>query len=325
MEKIDILLATYNGKKYIGELINSIINQTYINFRLLVCDDCSTDNTVSIIEDYIKKDNRIELYKNSKNIGSNKTFEFLLSKVENKYFMFADQDDIWNKDKIELTYNKLIEEKADLVFTDLEVVDEKLITINKSFNRLKNYNRKIKKCINNGYDLEVLYNTITGCTILSKKSWIINFLPFPNNKNILYDYWIGLIVALKGKVVYLDIPTIKYRQHSNNQVGSSRYVDKLSDFDSVREHLINLRINNFSTFIENSNLFTNYQNELNKKYLQYYLNIKDKKYMNFKGLITFNKIYKNERILLYLALFFIFNFPILVKPLYKIRSLIKRV
>lgn len=324
MEKIDVLLATYNGEEYLIELLESILNQTYKNIRLVICDDSSTDETTTILEKYQKKDNRIVLYKNKKNVGSDKTFEYLLTKVESDYFMFADQDDVWNEDKIELTYTKLMEEKADLVFTDLEVVDEKLNTISNSFNKLKKYERKIKKCIENGYDLEILYNTITGCTILSKKNWIKEVIPMPENSNILHDYWVGLVISLKGKIAYLNKTTIKYRQHINNQVGTSRYIDKLNNFDTIRKHLISLKIENFTTFIKNDKLFSEGQNKLNRKALKYYLMIKDKRYINFRGLTIFNKLYKNESVFFYIAFLLIMNFPILVRPLYNLKFIFKK-
>jgi len=198
-EKIDILLATYNGEKYVEELLDSIRNQTYKNIRIMICDDCSKDTTYQILQEYEKKDSRIILFKNENNMGSDKTFEYLLSKVESKFFMLADQDDVWYLDKVEKSLNKLYQANADLVFTDLEVVDKDLKTICSSFNKLKGYDYKIKKYIDDGYKLEILSNVVTGCTILSKKEWIDKFLPIPENKNILYDYWIRTCCIIKWK------------------------------------------------------------------------------------------------------------------------------
>ena len=126
MEKIDILLATYNGEEYLEEQLNSILNQTYKNFNLIISDDNSTDSTVKILDKYSKKDSRIIVYKQNRNLGVVSNFEFLLSKVESKYFMFSDQDDIWIETKIEKSINKLEETNSDIVFTDLMVVDDKL-------------------------------------------------------------------------------------------------------------------------------------------------------------------------------------------------------
>lgn len=321
MERIDILIATYNGEKYLKEQLESILNQTYKNIRIVIVDDKSTDSTTSIIHEYMKKDNRIVFFENEINIGSNKTFEYLLTKVESDYFMFSDQDDYWKKDKVELSYNKLINDNADLVFTDLEVVDENLNLINKSFNRLKKYDYKIKRC--SGYDMLNIYNVITGCTILSKSCYIKDILPFPDSKNILHDYWVGLVVSLKGKATYLDVPTIKYRQHLNNQVGTSRYTDRLKSFNEVREHLINLRIENFNVFLDNKKIFNKAQDEFNRQALEYYNMVKLKRNINFKNLSVFHKLYKHDRVTFYISLFMIMNLPFVVRWLYNVKKTLK--
>ena len=94
-ETVDILLATYNGEKYVIEQIESILHQTYKNIRLLISDDCSTDDTRQILEQYQKKDNRIEIFFQEKNLGYIRNFAFLLNQVKNKYYMLSDQDDVW--------------------------------------------------------------------------------------------------------------------------------------------------------------------------------------------------------------------------------------
>ncbi len=94
MEKVDILLATYNGENYLKEQLDSILNQTYSDFRLLISDDMSTDKTKEILEEYSKKDNRIIIFEHDKNVGVVSNFEFLLKQVKSKYYAFSDQDDI---------------------------------------------------------------------------------------------------------------------------------------------------------------------------------------------------------------------------------------
>ena len=107
MEKVDILLATYNGAKYLEDQLNSILSQTYSDFRLLISDDSSTDNTKEILEKYKEKDERITVFYQENNLGVIKNFEFLLKKVENEYYMFSDQDDIWKENKIEKSIQKI--------------------------------------------------------------------------------------------------------------------------------------------------------------------------------------------------------------------------
>ena len=99
--RVEILMATYNGEKYLSEQIESIISQSYENWRLLIRDDNSKDNTVSIIEKYEKEDNRIRLLRDRKgNLGFIKNFEELLVQSQEDFIMFCDQDDYWEKDKI---------------------------------------------------------------------------------------------------------------------------------------------------------------------------------------------------------------------------------
>lgn len=322
-EKIDILMATYNGEKYLKEQIDSILNQTYSNFDLYISDDFSNDSTTQILKEYSEKDDRIKLILNDQNYGSNENFKKLLKHVKSKYFMFADQDDVWLNDKIEKTFNKLVIDKSDLVFTDLKVVDSELNTIHESFNMLKKYKNKILKCLNKP-NLVYLYNVVTGCTIMCKSKFIEQFLQIKSNdKNILHDHILPLIVSQNGKVSYLNEITILYRQHGNNQVGTKRYVDRFEKFDDVREHLIDVKIRLFEMYVNNNAIFKDDINNLNKNALDYFYNISKKKNLNFKNWKIFYILYKNETISYFVLYFIIMNFPCIAKLGYKLKNLFK--
>lgn len=322
MEQIDILLTTYNGEKYLKEQIDSILSQTYTNFRLLISDDCSKDSTIKILKEYEQKDNRIKVFLQEKNLGYVKNFEFLLTKVENEIYALSDQDDVWNNDKVEKTYKKLKEEDADLVFTDLEIVNEKLETINSSFNDYMFLSRKIKKYYKD-YRLQYLYNCITGCTLMSKKKYLEKIIPIPmDSKYVIHDTWIGLIVALNGKIAYLDEATIKYRQHGNNQVGSNHTSHKYTKLNQVRELFIDVKYQLFNTYINNSSIFTKDLQKQNEKALKYFKMLKNKKYINFRGWNVFYKLYKTETFKYYIENFIILNLPILASIPFKLRRLI---
>ena len=321
MEKIDILMATYNGENYVQKQIDSIINQTYSDFNLYILDDCSTDRTVEILKEYEKNDKRIKVFVNEKNLGSNMTFTNLLKLVKSKYFMFSDQDDVWYNTKVEDTYNKLKDENADLVFTDLEVVDGNLNLMYKSFNKKKKYLKKSIKY--NDIRLVYLYNVITGCTILGNSNCIKKYLKMTVNNKILHDHKMGLAVATSGKIVYLNKPTLKYRQHGNNQVGLKRYTDKFDNFDDVRNHLINVKINLFKYYIDNQDIFNDKYKILNKEALEYFEIVKEKKYINFSRIGTFYKLYRYETFSYFMSNFFIMNLPFVVNILYNIRKLLR--
>ena len=318
--KIDVLMTTYNGEKYLKEQIESILNQTYKNINLIISDDCSTDNTRDILKEYQDIEN-IKIYYQDKNLGYVANFEFLLKHVESDIYMLSDQDDVWMPNKIEETFKKLEEDNADLVFTDLEVVNQNLEIINKSFNKSMNKEHKIRKTLGTN-QFEYLYNNITGCTIMSKKKWIDEILPIPKgSKYVIHDSWIGLIISLNGKISYLDKPTIKYRQHSENQLGTERESYKYNNFEQVRNLFINVKKDLFKTYIENQEKFPEELQKLNYEGQKYFDDIEKKKNVNFRKWTTFHKLYQHETFGYYVLNFIILNIPILGKIGFYIYSL----
>ena len=316
MEKINILMATHNGRLYLRKQLDSILNQTFTDFRLLVSDDASTDSTLKILKEYEEKDRRIEIYAHQENIGITANFEFLIDKVRSEYFMFADQDDVWNEDKIEKTFNKLQQEDCDLIYTDLEVTNSRLKQIAPSYWKLKGFENKIKKY--NNFESLYLNNYITGCTMLVKSKWINSFLPIPKSKYILHDYWIALIVSQNGKIAYIDEPTMKYRQHKNNKVGSKTKSEELENLDEIRNLFIDVKIDHFNIFVQNEKVFENEEvRKLNKEALKYFKKLKLVNKINFSNWSLFFKLYKYEDFSYKMKNFFILNMPMLARIAFK--------
>ena len=320
--QIDILLATYNGEKYLREQIDSILNQTYKNIRLIVSDDCSKDGTRKILEEYKNKDERIKVYYQEKNLGVVKNIEFLLGKVESPYYMLADQDDYWLPEKAEKSLETLKNNNADLVFGDLQVVDENLNTMYESFNDYMLLSRKINKYIDS-YKLNYLYNCVTGCTVLAKKETIKNIIPLPlNSKFLIHDHWIGLMTSLNGKLAYMPEKYIKYRQHGNNQVGTEKISHGFKKLEQVREHFINVKLGVFETYVNNIEKFPEELQKQNEGALKYYKMLQNKRNFNFKGWTTFHKLYKTETFKYYIENFMIMNMPLVARGVFNIRYFI---
>ena len=320
--QIDILLATYNGEKYLREQIDSILNQTYKNIRLIVSDDCSKDGTRKILEEYKNKDERIKVYYQEKNLGVVKNIEFLLRKVESPYYMLADQDDYWLPEKAEKSLETLKSNNADLVFGDLEVVDENLNTMYESFNDYMLLSRKINKYIDS-YKVNYLYNCVTGCTVLAKKETIEKILPLPtNSKYLIHDHWIGLMANLNGKLAYMPEKYIKYRQHGNNQVGTEKISHGFKKLEQVREHFINVKLGVFGTYVNNTEKFPEELQKQNEGALKYYKMLQNKRNFNFKGWTTFHKLYKTETFKYYIENFMIMNMPLVARGVFNIRYFI---
>lgn len=220
---IDILLSTYNGEKYLDELILSVLNQTCSGWRLLIRDDGSTDRTLEIIDYYVKSfPGTIELVRDRKtHAGSTLSFSFLLERCSGQYIMLCDQDDVWFKSKIEVTFRAMLrleEKRKDIplmVFTDLIEVDENLNLISESFIRSQ---KLFPSVISDPVKLLAL-NVVAGCTVMINKKALDYILPIPS-EYVTHDQWMAVIIARYGRIRFLSVPTIFYRQHSSNVFGA---------------------------------------------------------------------------------------------------------
>ena len=250
--KIEILMATYNGETYIREQIDSIINQTYKNWVLLVRDDNSKDNTVSIIEEYEQKDSRIRLLRDKKgNLDFVRNFEELMANSLEDFIMFSDQDDYWIENRIE----KYIE-----IITNLSSEDMKkpLLIHSNSFICDKELNIKKEKFISNcaedkEFDIVFFNYIVQGSTALINRKLVNLALPF-SSKVTLHDRYLHLLAEFLGKRIFLNQSLMKYRQHDNNKIGASysivKKILKKKYFNNEDRELI-LEIRN--KYIENIN------------------------------------------------------------------------
>lgn len=247
---INILMTTYNGEKYVKEQINSILEQSYTDWKLYIFDDISKDSTFKILTEFSTQyPEKIIVAQNSISTGNARdNFLSSLNKIaESEYTMFCDQDDVWMKDKVKKSIEainnaeKIYGDLPILVHTDLEVVNEKMELINPSF-------LKLSKLDGHESSLSSLLvtNNVTGCTILMNQNCtsLLKSLTSENHKNIImHDHFSAIIASALGKIVFLDEPTIRYRQHGNNQVGAKNvglgyYLKKIN---KIEESQIELR------------------------------------------------------------------------------------
>jgi len=226
-KEISILLSTYNGEAYLPDFLESLKNQTYKNWHLFVRDDGSRDNTIEIIKSFKKAyPSKISIIEdNLGNLGACKSFlNLLMSLSEGQYFMFADQDDVWLPEKIEITLNKMkeTEEKYNkpvpvLVHTDLVVVDKNLTPICNFFWKYQNQDPR-KRSLN----YLLVQNNITGCTVMINRTLkeLVTEVP---EKALMHDWWLALVASVFGVIEYVDKPTILYRQHEKQNTGAKKY------------------------------------------------------------------------------------------------------
>lgn len=215
---VAILMSTYNGEHYLGEQIQSIIDQTYDNWHLYIRDDGSKDNTIHIIKSYAAKDHRVTFFNenNVKNVGVVRSFMELLKKTYADFYMFSDQDDFWLPNKISDTLQFMLQQPYQqmpiCVHSDLRVVNE----------HLEGHTKMNGNLVWHDFLHLMFSNCVTGCTMMINQSLKIEAENEKVNYDKIYmhDWWLALIAAAFGKVVYLNKATILYRQHGDNVMGS---------------------------------------------------------------------------------------------------------
>ena len=204
---ISIVLATYNGSKYLQEQLDSIIQQTVQPTEIIIQDDCSTDETIIIIQKYFSQ-LPIQLFINSENIGYIRNFELALSKASGTFIAICDQDDIWEVNKLELLFNGI--KGNSLIYSNSLLIDADGKSLKKTLSeKLKN------RFISTHSPLAFVYdNCVSAHALLFHHSLLSQLLPFP--KNLYFDAWIAANAASNNGINYLDRELVYYRQHTSN-------------------------------------------------------------------------------------------------------------
>ena len=256
---IIILMATYNGERYLGEQLDSLMDQTVHDLHIIIRDDCSIDGTWDILQAYQKKaHSKITLFRNDRNSGSAKyNFLRLMADFREDYLMLCDQDDIWLPDKVEKTLAEMKRlemrygaEHPLLVHTDLRVVDNALKTMFPSF-RVAMHADYTKTTLNQ----QLIQNTLTGCTCMYNRSLAEYIQRVPEGYVVMHDWYLMLIAAAFGTIGHVDEPTILYRQHGANAIGAKdvrtlRYkINRFLHLAEVRE-AVNLSYRQAETFLQ---------------------------------------------------------------------------
>lgn len=304
MKKIAILMSTYNGSKYLEEQLKSLLelDSEELDIKIIVRDDGSTDNTLEILKKYSEEEHRISYY-----VGDNKgpaySFLDMVFKYDGfDYYSFCDQDDFWEKPKIEQAIIKMqeFENVPTIYFTPVKLVDSGL-----------NYIETCKSQINLSLATSMMINPAIGCTLVFNKMMrniVIKSKPIGNIG--MHDSWIYRIAqAIDAKIIYDDISYIKYRQHENNVMGIStqKTIKKyIKYFFRKKKRVIGyvsyLIYNNYNDIIseENkkvlnsivqvylkNNLYTKLKLVFNNKFISNSI----KENIKFRYDVIFNKIY----------------------------------
>lgn len=227
MDKIEVLMAVYNGSAYIREQIDSILNQTYENWHLTISDDGSTDGTDLIADEYAAKypEQITRVYSGVRFGNARDHFMWLSENCTSRYMLYSDQDDVFNPEKMSRLMNAMQNAERQwgsdlpiLVFSDQTVVDEKLNVIEPSLMRCQ------KQAFDSfDYHALLIQNVVTGGAMMVNRPLCSLAVQCRSRERIImHDWWMAATAARFGKIIYLDEPLSLYRQHGGNSVGAKR-------------------------------------------------------------------------------------------------------
>ena len=221
MMLVSIIIPYYKKKDYIKKTINSILKQTYEKFEIIIINDEPGELSKNILSFLKKKDSRIKIINNKKNIGAGKSRNKGINIAKGKYIAFIDSDDLWKKNKLLKQIEFMRKKNIEISHTSYEIIDDDLVTRGTRQAKLMNYKELIKSC------------DIGLSTVIIKKSLIKN-LRFPNLKT-KEDYVLWLEIAKKGKTIHaLNTKLTQWRKSKNSL--SSSVVRKLTDGYYVYRH-----------------------------------------------------------------------------------------
>lgn len=246
-----IMLATYNGQSYIRQQIDSIIAQDYSNWHLIIQDDGSKDDTRSIVEEYAKKDSRIELCLNeSGKHGAFYNFHSLANRCKKiqayEYYMFCDQDDLWKKDKIRKMISSISKVRSDipaLGYADMEIIDANNGVTSKSINQ------QLGLAYHNKYSVFFSHN-VFGCNIIMNRALFMAVPILDTNQEkiriLSHDNLYTKFAAALGQIIYIPEVMMSYRRHGENVTSKQSYsfdfrriLARISAFkELVRDHAL---------------------------------------------------------------------------------------
>lgn len=284
-KNISVILTTYNGSNYIKKQIESILNQTVLPDEIIICDDNSTDDTVSQLNTYTNP--QIKIFVNDKQLGVVENFKQAAKLAQHgNWLAFSDQDDIWVPQKLKKSIDEmqLIDDGITpaMVYSDLAVIDKNDNIISPSFwDRQKIRPDKINIAT-------LLYgNVVTGCTVLINYPMVQELFCMEKN-DYLHDEWLSLIAYSFGKVKFLNETLVLYRQHENNITFSEDY--KIPGFiDSIKD--------DFNYFIGKKKFLPHQFNLAKAFFLKYHSKLSSKQISIFESFLNMeNKNYIAQRI-----------------------------
>lgn len=229
---ISIAMATYNGARYLKEQMDSILAQSIQDFEIIVCDDCSSDGTWDLLQTYAEQDSRIKVFLNDQNLGYKKNFAKAMNLCNGEYIALSDQDDIWEKDHLEVLLN-LIGTK-DIACGDALLIDSNGNSMGMTLSERDFF----YECPNyRDIPLRIFYNCgcFQGASMLIRRELLTKALPIPEGVNY-HDTWLSLMACYTKGFVYTHKIITQHRRHDTNVSSSTHWPTYLGFIHLKRNH-----------------------------------------------------------------------------------------
>lgn len=275
MDKVVVLMSTYNGEKYLKEQIESLKNQQQVELEILVRDDGSTDTTKDILEEY-SKDGILTWYDGSNLRPARSFMELLFKAPEAEFYAFCDQDDFWMPDKLKIAVSKMknISKETPVLYYGRPRLVDKNLVLQENLN-----NRKPAIYATNFASRLIVRNAI-GCTFVMNKTLVKEVKKYVPEFIEMHDIWVYQICsAINGKFLYDEDVHILYRQHDNNVIGAMnnrkrRWSNRIKRFNEKNCYRSMTAIQIYKTFkdrlskdaIKDVELIANYKGNIWNKF-----------------------------------------------------------
>jgi glycosyltransferase involved in cell wall biosynthesis len=224
---ISVVIATYNGESFLRKQLDSILSQSLQPKEIIVIDDCSSDRTIDMLNEYASTNASFRIILNENNIGYIRSFEKGMKLATGDLIALSDQDDIWMPEKLEKLFQNIGTHL--IIYSNSALIDENGASLGKKMSDIKNQI---------GYDNCLMYTIgawAPGHTFLFKKELIDLCIPFPSM--VTHDFWLGFVATCYSPIKYLPETLVQYRQHTFNAIGANTHVKKTNQAKPTKAEL----------------------------------------------------------------------------------------
>jgi glycosyltransferase involved in cell wall biosynthesis len=231
--QISVALCVCNGAHYLRELLDSVLAQTGVHIEVVAVDDCSTDDSLALLHDYAARDARLRVFANVQNLGPRRNFEQAMARCRGEFIAPCDQDDIWQTDKLQRLLAAI--GTADLAYCDSTFIDTQGVATGARVS-------DNKTMLRGHAPLRFVFaNSVSGHAALLRRDLFTAARPFPDG--VYHDWWLAMRAAMRGGIVYLDQPLVRFRRHAAafstlGRAGSGRGPSRHRLWLEERRHLL---------------------------------------------------------------------------------------